>query len=345
MEQGNKLEDAPKPAYTDLETMWKYRTEGVWPILDRVRDLRKIKVPMMSAGNWTDAEVHLPGNINAFLNASSKVKFLEMHTGNHLAAYYNPEQIKRQRWFLDYNLKATSLPPEVANEAQIALIIRKGDKNFYRSEPSWPPFDVSYDTFFCGPDKKLSTVQPIAAAYPPKFLEYPGLTGSVNFETDPFSTDYEILGHPHFELELSTNAKDMDLFVYFYNINPQGEKVIIAGNHDEPCRSFNRGLIRLSQRSLAPTSEVHIPILSQNGPDPVEKDVWYKVKVAMPPTSMVFEPGHKFGVTFRAGDEEDTLPALQHFGKDRAPGLLEGMNRIRYNAKLVIPTVKRTYLI
>ena len=82
----------------------EYPEEGTFGVLEGRRSLSDITVPMYLAGNWTDAELHLPGNIRAFNGISSEHKWLEMHTGDHLAAFYKLEHVALQRKFLDYFL-------------------------------------------------------------------------------------------------------------------------------------------------------------------------------------------------------------------------------------------------
>ncbi|KAF5529122.1 acyl esterase, partial [Fusarium napiforme] len=67
--------------------------------------LSDIEVPIYLAGNWTDSEVHLPGNIRAFNEVSSKEKWLEMHTGNHLGAFYEPDHIAMLRKYFLFDKK------------------------------------------------------------------------------------------------------------------------------------------------------------------------------------------------------------------------------------------------
>lgn len=51
----------------------------------------------------------------------------------------------------------------------------------------------------------------------------------------------EILGTPYLEVEVATEAKDLNLFVYLRNLKASREAVIVRGNHDEPSVSFCRG--------------------------------------------------------------------------------------------------------
>lgn len=95
---------ANRADYTGILEQAEYPTESPWAVLYKVRKLADIEVPFYLAGNWTDPELHLPGNILAYNNISSREKWLEMHTGNHLSAYYEPDHSELQRKFLDYYL-------------------------------------------------------------------------------------------------------------------------------------------------------------------------------------------------------------------------------------------------
>lgn len=192
--------------YDALATNWVWRSEGPWPILDHARDLAKIKVPMLTAGNWMDSEVHLPGNPTSYERASSEWKFLEMHTGNHLAAYYERDQIQRQLEFLDYFLKGKT-DNGLKESPHIDLLIRKGIENFYRAENAWPPTDATQTHLYLAPNRLLSFEQ-YKASSPDDALSYSGLTGENFFQTEPLREKLEILGFPHLDLTVSTDAKE-----------------------------------------------------------------------------------------------------------------------------------------
>jgi predicted acyl esterase len=325
--------------FTSIETKWIWRSEGPWPVLDRTRAVQEINVPILSAGNWIDAEIHLPGNLVAFEESSSEWKFLEMHTGNHLYDYYERSQVERQRKFLDYFL-LDKRNNGLDKAPRIELLIRRGTENFYRTESSWPPKDAQYVSLYFTPEEKLSFI----VYTPPSqddMLTYPGLTGSSEFQTDLFEEPLEILGYPYLELTVSTDAKDMDIFVYFYVIGPQGEKLVFKGGHDEPAVSFVRTWFRLSHRTLSEKSTAHRPILDQRLPAPVKANAFYTVKIPIPPTSMIIAKNHKLAVTLRANDEDAVIPPMRHMGEDRSEDIFGGTNRIIYGGRLVLPVINR----
>lgn len=133
----------------------------------------------------------------------------------------------------------------------------------------------------------------------------------------------------------------MDLFIYFYIINPQGEKLVFRGNHDEPAVSFLRSWFRLSHRTLSTKSTSDRPVLDQHEPAAIEANKWYNVKVPVVCTSMIVEPGHRLAIAIRASDEEEIIPPMRHIGPDRPETVFSGTNRIKLGGMLVLPTVKR----
>ncbi|KAF2844767.1 alpha/beta-hydrolase [Plenodomus tracheiphilus IPT5] len=325
--------------YDALGTNWEWRSEGPWPVFDRIRDLAKIKVPILTAGNWMDCEVHLPGNPTSYEKASSEWKFLEMHTGNHLAAYYEPAQIQRQLKFLDYFLKGKT-DNGLESSPRHDIVIRRGNENFYRAEKSWPPKDATLTPLYLALNETLSFDQ-----YTPSSgsdtVSYAGLTGKTYFQTAPLKEDFEILGYPHLDLTISTDAKNMDLFFYLYVIDPEGNKIEVRGNHDEPAVSLLRSWFRLSHRTLSANSTPERIALEQMSPAPVEKDKQYDVKIPIPPTSLIVGPGHRLAIALQACDEEEIIPPMRHTGADRTEEVFSGTNRILLGGKLMVPVVKR----
>ena len=320
---------------------YEFADGGVWKVLKKCRNLADIEVPIYSAGNWTDPEIHLPGNIDAFLNVSSKHRWLEMHSGNHLAAFYDPNHIENQRKFLDYFLRDTH-DSGIMDIPRIRLMITQGGNvQSYRAEESFPPNDAEATSLYITPDKKLSFAKPSGEA---KRIEYDGVTGRIELESEPFTEDFEILGCPYLELTVATEAKDMDIFCYMRSKKPTtGELVIFRGNHDEPVNNFCRTWLRLSHREPAEKLlAMKIPYIQNESPAPVEKGKFYKVIVPLVPTSYIFEPGYKLNLEIGACGTAETLPIMRYEGGDRTPERFGGKNIILSGSRLVLPRVKRT---
>lgn len=133
----------------------------------------------------------------------------------------------------------------------------------------------------------------------------------------------------------------MDIFVYFYVIDPKGKKLVFRDNHDEPAVSFLRNWFRLSHRTLSSKSTPDRSVLDQMKPASVKADKWYDAKRPVVCISMIIEPGHRLAIALRANDEEDIIPPMRHIGPDKPEKLLACTNRIKFCGKLVLPVVKR----
>jgi len=70
-------------------------------------DWSNITVPFFSAGNWGGQGLHLRGNVEGFVRAASKHKWLEIHGIEHWTHFYTDYGRLLQKRFLDYFLKGT----------------------------------------------------------------------------------------------------------------------------------------------------------------------------------------------------------------------------------------------
>ncbi|RMJ15716.1 hypothetical protein CDV36_004632 [Fusarium kuroshium] len=319
----------------------EYPTEGVWDVLGRVRKLSDIEVPIYLAGNWTDPELHLPGNIRAYNGASSEFKWLEMHTGNHLAAFYDPEHIRRQKQFLDYFL-FDKTDNGMLDVPKIRLIQHNGTSTFYReTEQAFPPPDAQDVAFYLNPNKTLSLVESkeLKMAF-----EYQGLRDNTEFSLDqPFTDSFEILGSPYLELEVITEAQDLDLFVYMLALTADKRPLVLVGNHGEPMDSFARGYFRLSHREEVEKDFKKDKVISQS-PAPKSEVVpgkKYAITVPLFPTAFLFDPGQSLQVEIGSVNSKSVIPAMRHEGGDRTEERFGGRNVIFSHGKLVLPRVHR----
>ncbi|MCC6777762.1 MAG: CocE/NonD family hydrolase, partial [Hyphomicrobiales bacterium] len=71
----------------------------------RLPDFSKITTPLLSAANWGGQGLHLRGNIEAFLAAKSKQKWLEFHCLEHWTEFYTEHGIGLQKRFFGHFLK------------------------------------------------------------------------------------------------------------------------------------------------------------------------------------------------------------------------------------------------
>ncbi|RAH75508.1 alpha/beta-hydrolase [Aspergillus aculeatinus CBS 121060] len=314
--------------YPKLLTLTEYPTDGAWAVLEKVRKLSDIEVPFYSAGNWTDPELHLPGNIRAFNGISSQYKWLEMHTGNHLGAFYEPDHIALQKKFLDHFLfdkKANG----ILDVPRIPLLQHHGTETLYREhEVSFPPADAEDVSFYLTPEKKLSLALPSGSK---ESFSYAGFKESLNFSLEsPVPESFELLGSPYLELEVSTQAKDLDLFVYLRAVDADGNVIVLRGNHGEPMDTFARGYFRLSHRDEVAKDILKEKVLAQKSMarSEVAQGKVYSVLVPLYPAAFLFGPNQRLELEIGSVNTPSTIPPMRHEGGDRLPEGFEGENVI-----------------
>ncbi|KAF5646513.1 acyl esterase [Fusarium tjaetaba] len=333
--------EADRVDFPNLMATNEYPDQGPVGFLDKIRSLSDIEVPIYVAGNWTDPEVHLPGNIRAFNSVSSKEKWLEMHTGNHLGAFYEPDHISMQRKFLDYFL-FDKKDNGMLDVPRIRLLQHHGTKTLYREdETSFPPSDAQDVSFYLTPEKQLSLNRPAGEM---KQLSYQGYRENITLALEsPFTESFEILGSPYLELEVSTSTEDMDLFIYLRAIDENGKTVVLKGNHGEPMDNFARGYFRLSHRDEVAKDFDKDRVIIQP-PTPMSEVVpgqIYKVMVPIYPAAYLFDKGQTLSLEIGAVNTPSTIPPMRHEGGDRIAARFEGENVIFSHGRLVLPRVRR----
>jgi hypothetical protein len=112
--------------------------------------------------------LHLRGNIQGYLRAGSKFKYLRAIVGRHDLPFYYPEEVELQRSFLDAFLKnddriGWSVPGKVP---PIDIVLRKGNVGYNdakkeqtfsrRTEHEWPVARTQYMEYYLTPDLKMS---------------------------------------------------------------------------------------------------------------------------------------------------------------------------------------------
>src|SRR6185369_85142 len=67
--------------------------------------LADVQVPLLSAGNWGGAGLHLRGNVEGYLGAGSTHKLMQIHVGDHVVPFYALEGRLLQLRFLEQFLR------------------------------------------------------------------------------------------------------------------------------------------------------------------------------------------------------------------------------------------------
>jgi predicted acyl esterase len=287
--------------------------------------LDRIEVPLLSAGNWGGAGLHLRGNIEGFMRSSSPGKWLELHVGTHYESFYLPAYVTRQKRFFAHFLKGED--NGWADEPKVRLEIRGLDRVSERSEHEWPLARTQWQKYHLDAARHaLSLEAPTTAAH----TAYRALGEGVGFLTEPFDEPTEFTGPLMARLWVASSTTDLDLFVSLRMFKPDGSEVVFAGASDtEPV---TRGWLRASHRKLDETmSRPYRPYHAHDEIQKLEPGRAYPVDVEIWPTSIVFPKGYRMALTVQGRDYE--APGvfgriLHDHEQDRPRREFDGVNTI-----------------
>lgn len=297
-------------------------------------NLEDIEVPVLSVANWGGILLHLRGNVQGYLRAGSRFKYLRFITGRHDLPFYYHDEVEVQKSFLDAFLKGDdrvgwATPGKVP---PVTLTLRKGDVGYNdaekekaypkREESAWPLPSTQYTPFYLTADQGWTTSKPAAAASGEKnkTLSYKAL-GSlekpefISFTTPPFEHETEITGHPvaHLNLSVTPDAAgegetDIDVFLTIRHLDAAGKEIYYTGTAGDPV-PLCKGWLRVSQRKVHQDHPLHQPWLPHReylstDAQPVKAGEVYPVDVEIWPTNVVVDKGSKLVFEVSSGDTQ-----------------------------------------
>ncbi len=125
-----------------------------------IADWSKVKTPMLSAGNWGGQGLHLRGNVEAFVQAASEQKWLEVHGLEHWTHFYTDYGIKLQKQFFDHYLKGADNGWE--KSPRVRLNIRHVGSTFVeRFENEWPLARTQWTKYYLDLNGKALSATPL----------------------------------------------------------------------------------------------------------------------------------------------------------------------------------------
>ncbi|KAG5783847.1 hypothetical protein H9Q73_002495 [Fusarium xylarioides] len=306
-------------------------------------DMGDIEVPLLSVGNWGGILLHLRGNIEGYIHAGSKFKYLRLITGRHDLPFYYEEEVEIQRSFLDAFLKGEDRVgwSQEGKVAPVSLVLRKGNVDFNdaekekayprREENEWPIARTQYKKLFLTPEQGLSWDEPKTE---PKKITYKALgtlekPEVVQFSTPAFEAETEITGHVVAHLNVSVSPdpsgptpSDIDLFVTLRHFDPSGEEVFYTGTAGDPV-PLTKGWLRVSLRKVDSEHSKHrewLPHRNYTSKDvqPVIQGEVYAVDIEVWPTNVIVDKGGIF---------------LHNDPIDRSPEVFQGSNHIHFGPR------------
>ncbi|RFN54681.1 putative hydrolase, coce/nond family [Fusarium flagelliforme] len=321
-------------------------------------DMGDIEVPLLSVGNWGGILLHLRGNIEGYIHAGSKFKYLRLITGRHDLPFYYEEEVEIQRSFLDAFLKGEDRVgwSQEGKVAPVSLVLRKGNVGFNdaekekvyprREESQWPLASTQYKKLFLTPDQGLSWDEPTTER---KKLSYKALGTLENqevlqFSTPLFESETEITGHivAHLNVSVSPDPSgptpsDIDLFVTLRHIDPSGQEVFYTGTAGDPV-PVTKGWLRVSMRKVDQEHPKHrewLPHRNYTSKDvlPVIQGEVYTVDIEIWPTNVVVDKGGKLVFEVSSGDTQGSGIFQHNDAVDRSPEIFQGQNHIHFGPR------------
>jgi predicted acyl esterase len=284
-----------------------------------VPDLSRIRVPLLSAGNWGGVALHLRGNVEGFLGAGSEHKFLEIHSGDHIVPFYSLEGRLLQKRFLDQWLH--DVDTGILREPRVRLAIRRGgDRYVWRYENEWPIARTQWTPLYLNAAKGTMSRDRLANAGNMRFTAEAGTPRDEArdvFVGPAFEQETEFTGPVMLKLWISSTSDDADLFAIVRKIGRDGREVMFPGQ-SQPAIPAACGWLRASHRKLDPArSTPYRPYHSHDELQKLEPGAIVPVDIEIWPTSVVFEPGEHLVLEVASEDDPRMEPFLHNDPIDR----------------------------
>jgi predicted acyl esterase len=273
-----------------LDDDWYRARSADWP---------RVRVPFLSAANWGGQGLHPRGNFEAFTQAASAQKWLEVHGLEHWTHFYTDYGVGLQKRFFGHFLKGVDTGWE--RQPRVQLQIRHPDRFVERHEHEWPLARTRWTRYYLDPTgSRLDTRPPAREGA----VEYEALGDGVTFSTPPLERETEITGPIAARLFVSSSTADADLFLVVRVFRPDGSEVVFQGALD-PNTPIAQGWLRASHRKLDPDRTLpHRPYHTHDEVQPLTPGHVYELDVEIWPTCIVVPPGHRVCLTVRGRDYE-----------------------------------------
>ncbi len=269
---------------------------------DRSPKLENIDVPLLSAGNWGGPGLHLRGNIEGYLRAGTKHKWLSMHVGTHYESFYLPEYVALQKKFFDRFLKGKKNGFE--DEPRVKIQVRHPNADFVRHENDWPLASTEWEKLYLDARAGVLVWSKVEAD---GCAEFDANGVGLEFLTSPFEKDTEFTGPVALKLFVSSTNTDLDIFATLRLIDPVGNEVRFVGAHEEVPAA--RGWLRASHRKLdLNLSKPYRPYHAHDKIEKLQPGEIYEVDVEIWPTSIVCPVGYRLSLIVAGRDYEYEVP-------------------------------------
>jgi predicted acyl esterase len=264
---------------------------------DRSPDWSRVDVPLLTAGNWGGQGLHLRGNVEGFVRAASRRKWLELHGLEHWTHFYTDYGVGIQKRFFAHYLQDADNGWD--EEPPVRLQVRHLDRFEERTAEVWPLPDTEWTTLHLdAADMTLSHQSPTAESE----IRYDPSGDGITFILDAFDSETEITGPMALRLYIASATTDADIFAVVRVFDPGGDEVTFQGAID-PHTPVAQGWLRASHRRLdAELSLPYRPYHTHDRIEPLRPGAIYELDVEIWPTSIVAPAGHRLGLSILGND-------------------------------------------
>jgi uncharacterized protein len=259
----------------------------------------KITVPLLSAANWGGQGLHPRGNFEAFLQAASHDKRLEVHGLEHWTEFYTDYGVALQKRFFARFLKGERNGWE--REPPVKLQVRHIDRFIERDEQAWPIPRTRWRRWYLeAGSMTLTTSAPVNEST----LSFAALGDGVTFRSAPLERETEITGPSALKVLVSSTTRDADLFAVLRVFDPDDKEVVFQGAID-PHTPVAQGWLRASQRKLdRARSTPWRPYHAHDERETLTPGLPVELDIELWPTSIVVPAGYRIALTLRGKDYE-----------------------------------------
>ncbi|MBO0802431.1 MAG: CocE/NonD family hydrolase [Nocardiopsaceae bacterium] len=272
--------------------------DGPW-YRDRSADWERVTVPFLSSANWGGQGLHPRGNFEAFTQAASEQKWLEVHGAEHWTHYYTDYGLDLQRRFFDHFLR--DIDNGWAATAPVRLNIRHPGERFeLRDEREWPLARTRWTRAYL--DAESLSLRTSAPPVAPASVSYQALGDGVSFTLPAFDEPTELTGPMAARIFVSSSTDDADLFCVVRVLNPEGAEVTFQGALD-PNTPVAQGWLRASHRRLDPSRSLpYRPYHPHDASEFLVPGEVVALDVEIWPTCIVVPAGYRVVLSVRGTD-------------------------------------------
>lgn len=319
-------------------------------------DWSKVKVPLLSAGNWGGQGLHPRGNFEGFVRSASQQKWLEVHGIEHWTEYYTDYGVAIQKRFFDHFLKGANNGWDKGRRVRLQ-VRHPGERFVERHEDDWPIPGTEWTRYYLDPTDLALLTKPSGVNAK---VQFDALGDGVTFLSAPLANDTEITGPIAARLSISSSTEDADLFLIVRVFSPDMKEVVFQGALD-PHTPIAQGWLRASHRKLDQAlSTPYRPYHTHDEKQPLRPGDVYELDIEIWPTSIVAPAGYRVALTVRGRDyvypggsggrlsnmkNEFTGcgPFLHHDPRDRPTAVYGGTTTIQFDSRrenfLLLPII------